>query len=68
VFAARVDFYNNKQFLLVAENRGGKKASSLVELDVPSDARTTFLRDKLLIELRSDWKLPKPKPSRAAPC
>jgi prolyl oligopeptidase len=59
VFARGVDFYNNKQFLLVAENRGGKKSERLVELDVPSDARTTFLRDKLLIELRSDWKLPK---------
>jgi len=51
VLIRALDFYNSKQFLLAAD---GKQ----IELDLPSDANATFWRDKLLIELKSDWKLP----------
>ncbi|MBE0548239.1 MAG: S9 family peptidase, partial [Rubrivivax sp.] len=44
-----VDFYNSKQFLLV-----GDKA---VPVDKPDDAQLSFWRERVLIELRSDWRL-----------
>ena len=50
VFSRALDFYNTRQFLLGADNK-------LVELDLPSDATAMFWRDKLLINLKSDWKL-----------
>jgi prolyl oligopeptidase len=47
VFTRATDFYNST----AAELRGGK----LVAIDKPSDASFRFWRDKLLLELRSDW-------------
>ncbi len=44
-----VDFYNSKQFLLE-----GDKA---VPVDKPDDAQLSFWRERVLIELRSDWRL-----------
>jgi len=43
------DFYNSKQWLLQGERQ--------IALDYPSDATFSFWRDRVLIELRSDWKL-----------
>jgi prolyl oligopeptidase len=43
------DFYNSKQWLL----QGDKQ----IALDYPSDASFAFWRDRVLIQLRSDWKL-----------
>ncbi|MBI3368972.1 MAG: S9 family peptidase [Burkholderiales bacterium] len=47
IFERATDFYNNELSLLV----DGK----LVRIDKPSDARLQFWRDRVLIELRSDW-------------
>ena len=49
LFSRSVDFWNSKRFLL--------QADKLVAMDVPDDARVSFMRDVLLIELRSDWKI-----------
>jgi prolyl oligopeptidase len=46
VFGRRLDFYNQKLFLLQGE--------TLVPVDLPLDAAPRFDRDRLLIELRSD--------------
>jgi prolyl oligopeptidase len=43
----QIDFYNSQVALL--------QGSALVPIQKPSDARITFWRDHLLIELRSDW-------------
>ncbi len=55
VFARAVDFFNTQRFLL-QPGAGGKQA--LLPLDVPGDSRIDFWRDKLLIQLKSDWPLP----------
>ncbi len=49
VFVRSVDFYHNREFLL----RDGK----LIPIKKPDDARFAFWRDRVLIELRSDWKI-----------
>ncbi len=49
VFSRSVDFWNSKRFLL--------QAAKLVAVDVPDDARFAFMRDTMLIELRSDWQI-----------
>jgi prolyl oligopeptidase len=49
VFGRATDFYNNRQWLL---HKDGKTA----EIAFPSDAAFTFWRDKVLLQLRSDWK------------
>ena len=49
VFSRAVDFWNNKRSLL--------DAGKLVAVDVPDDAHFAFMRDTMLIELRSDWKI-----------
>ncbi len=46
-FGRSIDFYNTQQFLLV----DGKQQL----LDKPLDAQLTFWRDRVLIDLRSDW-------------
>jgi prolyl oligopeptidase len=43
-----IAFWNSKRFLL--------KGSALVPIDVPDDAEVNFVRDTIVIELRSDWK------------
>ncbi len=50
VFYRAIDFYNNKVFLLERDAQGEK----LVPLDVPTDASPAFMRDTLLLHLRSD--------------
>ena len=49
VFGRALDFYNVRLSLLQGER--------LVPIDKPSDAQLSFWRDKVLVELRSDWKL-----------
>jgi prolyl oligopeptidase len=46
VFYRSLDFYNSKVFLL--------QQGKLVPLDIPSDASPAFLRDTLLLSLRSE--------------
>ena len=50
LFSQSTDFFHRKTFLL--------QGAKLVPLDVPDDARVEFVRDTLMIELRSEWKLP----------
>jgi prolyl oligopeptidase len=50
VFVRATDFYNSHSALLQA---GGK----LAPIERPSDAKFSFWRDRVLIELRSDWTL-----------
>jgi prolyl oligopeptidase len=49
LFVRALDFYNNRMSLL--------QGDKLVAIDKPSDAQLSFWRDRVLIELRSDWKL-----------
>ena len=49
VFARMVDFYTSREFLL----QGGQ----LLPIDKPEDAQLSFWRERLLIELRSDWSV-----------
>jgi prolyl oligopeptidase len=45
------DFYNSKTWLL-------EKNDKLIAIDYPSDASFAFWRERVLIELKSDWTLP----------
>jgi len=47
VVSRQIDFYNSELGLL----RGDR----VVPIDKPADAQLTFWRDRLLLELRSDW-------------
>lgn len=49
VFSRSLDFYNSAYSLL--------QGDTLVPMDIPSDATPSFLRDTLLIHLRSEWKV-----------
>jgi prolyl oligopeptidase len=49
VFSRATDFYNSKLWLLQNDKQ--------VAIDVPSDANFSFWRERVLIQLRSDWKL-----------
>ena len=49
VFVRAIDFYNTREWLL----RDGK----LMPIDKPSDAKLAFWRERVLIELRSDWTI-----------
>jgi prolyl oligopeptidase len=49
LFTRALDFYNSKNFLL--------QGNALVPLDIPSDASPSFLRDSLLLHLRSELKV-----------
>ncbi len=49
VFTRAVDFYHTREFLL--------QGDTLVPIDKPDDAKFAFWRDRVLIELRSDWKI-----------
>jgi prolyl oligopeptidase len=51
IFGRSTDFFNSRQWLLGAD---GKPQP----IDYPSDARFAFWRDRVLIELKSEWKLP----------
>ncbi len=50
VFVRATDFYNSKSWLL-------EKNDKLTPIDYPSDAGFSFWRERVLIELKSDWKL-----------
>ena len=50
VFGRFTDFYNTRQWLL---QRDGTQAP----IDYPSDAGFSFWRDRVLIELKSDWTI-----------
>lgn len=49
VFARSPDFYSSRMSLL--------EGTRLVAIDKPADAQLSFWRDRVLIELRSDWDL-----------
>ena len=49
VVGRAVDFYKDKLSLL--------QGDKLVPIDKPDDAKLDFWRDRVLLELRSDWKL-----------
>jgi prolyl oligopeptidase len=51
VFGRSVDFYNDTMALLQPDGRA-------LPIDKPGDAQLRFWRDRVLIELRSDWALP----------
>jgi prolyl oligopeptidase len=50
VVGRSIDFYNTQSFLL--------QGTQAVAIDKPLDAQLAFRRDRVFIELRSDWKLP----------
>ena len=50
VFERSLDFYTSRAFLL----EDGK----LKPIDKPDDVRLSFLRDRVLLQLRKDWALP----------
>ncbi len=47
--ARALDFYNSKLFLM--------QGDTLQPVDKPDDAQLAFWRERVLIELRSDWKI-----------
>ncbi len=47
VFSRATDFYNSQRWLLQGERQ--------VAIDLPSDAELSFWRERMLIQLRSDW-------------
>ena len=49
IFARALDFYHQEFSLL--------QSGKLVTLDIPSDASPQFMRDTLLLSLRSDWSV-----------
>ncbi len=50
VFGRYTDFYNTRQWLLQPDG-------TLAALDYPSDAGFAFWRERVLIELKSDWTI-----------
>ncbi len=50
VFGRAPDFYKSSTFLL--------DGAALVPIDKPEDAQLSFRRDRVFVELRSDWALP----------
>ncbi len=51
LFGRSLDFYNNSMALVQRTGNG----TSLVPIDKPTDAQLSFWRERLLLELRSDW-------------
>ena len=49
LFTRSLDFYRSEHFL--------QQGDKLVKLDIPADASPAFMRDTLLLTLRSDWKV-----------
>jgi prolyl oligopeptidase len=49
LFVRALDFYNSRLWLLQGQR--------LVEVDKPADAQLAFWRERVLLELRSDWPL-----------
>ena len=50
VLGRAVDFYNSRSWLLQPDGQQ-------IPIDYPSDAHFSFRRERVLIELKSDWKL-----------
>ena len=48
LFTRSLDFYNRQSFIV--------QGDALVPLDIPSDASPGFMRDTLLLHIRSDWR------------
>ncbi len=48
LFTRATDFFHAKTFLL--------RGDALVPLDIPGDSSVSFLRDTLLLQIRSDWQ------------
>ena len=55
-FSRSLDFYTSRIWLLNGLDAAGN-APQLTLVDKPDDANLAFWRDRLLIELRSDWTL-----------
>ena len=55
-FSRSLDFYTSRIWLLTGFEAAGD-APQLTLIDKPDDANLAFWRDRLLIELRSDWTL-----------
>ena len=55
-FSRSLDFYTSRIWLLDHLGPAGK-APRLTLIDKPDDANLAFWRDRVLIELRSDWKV-----------
>jgi prolyl oligopeptidase len=53
-FSRSLDFYTSRVWLLTHLDPAGK-APQLTLVDKPDDANLAFWRDRVLIELRSDW-------------
>jgi prolyl oligopeptidase len=53
-FSRSLDFYTSRVWLLTHLDPAGK-APQLALIDKPDDANLAFWRDRVLIELRSDW-------------
>jgi len=56
-FARALDFYTSRLWLLASGAAASRQADSLLAVDKPADAQLRFWRDRVLIELRSDWPL-----------
>jgi prolyl oligopeptidase len=57
VFTRSIDFYNTRSFLLLAEHAGPDGPPAFVPLVKPEDAALSFWRERVLLWLRSDWKV-----------
>ena len=55
-FSRSLDFYTSRIWLLDRLDPAGK-APKLTLIDKPDDANLAFWRDRVMIELRSDWKI-----------
>ncbi len=53
-FTRSLDFYRREVFLLADDNIDGTIGARLVKFDLPPDASFGFMRDSLLLQLRSD--------------
>jgi len=56
-FARALDFYTSRLWLLHTGAQASRQADSLLAVDKPVDAELMFWRDRVLIQLRSDWPL-----------
>jgi prolyl oligopeptidase len=56
MFSRSLDFYTSRSFLLQRLNAVGSPPT-LAPIDKPDDANLSFWRDRVLVELRSDWNI-----------
>jgi prolyl oligopeptidase len=55
-FSRSLDFYTSRVWLLTHVDPSGK-APQLTSIDKPDDANLAFWRDRVIVELRSDWRI-----------